>query len=183
MIKEAILKVYKHEDLTYDEAYQTMDEIMSGEASEVQMSAYLTAMSMKGETIDEITASAEAMRAHCVRLLNDEEVRKKKVHGKTAIPSGYYQVALNLVSPRFKNKEPYKSLCNGNVPRILNVKGFDGVLIHCGNSSADTEGCILVGLNKVVGKVVDSQKTFTKLMKDHLLPAKRKGEKIYITIV
>ena len=74
MIKEAILKVYKRENLTYDEAYQTMDEIMSGEASEVQMSAYLTAMSMKGETIDEITASAEAMRAHCVRLLNDEEV-------------------------------------------------------------------------------------------------------------
>jgi anthranilate phosphoribosyltransferase len=74
MIKEAILKVYKRQDLTYDEAYQTMDEIMSGEASEVQMSAYLTAMSMKGETIEEITASAEAMRAHCVRLLNDEEV-------------------------------------------------------------------------------------------------------------
>ena len=74
MIKEAILKVYRHQDLTYDEAYQTMDEIMSGKASEVQMSAYLTAMSMKGETIDEITASAEAMRAHCVRLLNDKEV-------------------------------------------------------------------------------------------------------------
>ena len=74
MIKEAILKVSRHEDLTYQEAYDTMDEIMSGEASEVQMSAYLTAMSMKGETIDEITASAEAMRAHCVRLLNDEEV-------------------------------------------------------------------------------------------------------------
>ena len=74
MIKEAILKVYKYEDLTYEEAYETMDEIMSGKASEVQMSAYLTAMSMKGETIDEITASAEAMRAHCVRLLNDEEV-------------------------------------------------------------------------------------------------------------
>lgn len=74
MIKEAILKIYKHRDLTYDEAYQTMDEIMSGQASEVQMSAYLTAMSMKGETIDEITASVEAMRNHCVRLLNDEEV-------------------------------------------------------------------------------------------------------------
>ena len=74
MIKESILKVYKHQNLTYDEAYQTMDEIMSGKASEVQMSAYLTAMSMKGETIDEITASAEAMRAHCVRLLNDKEV-------------------------------------------------------------------------------------------------------------
>ena len=74
MIKEAILKVYKHENLNYDEAYQTMDEIMTGEASEVQMSAYLTAMAMKGETIEEITASAEAMRAHCLRLLNDEEV-------------------------------------------------------------------------------------------------------------
>ena len=74
MINEAILKVSKHEDLTYQEAYDTMDEIMSGEASEVQMSAYLTAMSMKGETIEEITASAEAMRAHCVRLLNDQEV-------------------------------------------------------------------------------------------------------------
>ena len=73
MIKEAILKVSKKEDLTYDEAYQTMDEIMSGKASEVQMSSYLTAMSMKGETIDEITASAEAMRNHCVRLLNDVE--------------------------------------------------------------------------------------------------------------
>ena len=51
-----------------------MDEIMSGEASEVQMSAYLTALSMKGETIEEITASTKAMRAHCVKLLNDEEV-------------------------------------------------------------------------------------------------------------
>ena len=74
MIKEAILKVSCHKDLTYNEAYYTMDEIMSGEASEVQMSAYLTAMSMKGETIEEITASAKAMRDHCVRLLNDKEV-------------------------------------------------------------------------------------------------------------
>ena len=73
MIKEAILKVTKGIDLTYSEAYQTMDEIMGGCASEIQMSSYLTAMAMKGETIDEITASAEAMRSHCVRLLNDVE--------------------------------------------------------------------------------------------------------------
>ena len=73
MIREAILKVSKKEDLTYDEAYKTMDEIMVGEASEIQMSSYLTALSMKGETIDEITASAEAMRDHCIRLLNDVE--------------------------------------------------------------------------------------------------------------
>lgn len=74
MIKEAILKLANNKSLSYDEAYDTMDEIMGGIASEVQMSAYLTALSMKGETIDEITASAEAMRNHCVRLLNDEEV-------------------------------------------------------------------------------------------------------------
>lgn len=115
-------------------------------------------------------------------LLNDEEVRKKKVHGKTAIPSGYYQVALNLVSPRFKNKEPYKSLCNGNVPRILNVKGFDGVLIHCGNTAADTEGCILVGYNKEVGKVLYSRDAFTKLYNNYLKKALEKKEKVTIKI-
>lgn len=74
MIKEAILKVVNGNDLNAKEAYGAMDEIMSGEASEVQMSAYLTALSMKGETIEEITTSTKAMRAHCVKLLNDEEV-------------------------------------------------------------------------------------------------------------
>lgn len=74
MIKEAILKVVNGNDLNAKEAYGAMDEIMSGEASEVQMSAYLTALSMKGETIEEITASTKAMRVHCVKLLNDEEV-------------------------------------------------------------------------------------------------------------
>ena len=74
MIKEAILKVVNGNDLNAKEAYGAMDEIMSGESSEVQMSAYLTALSMKGETIEEITASTKAMRAHCVKLLNDEEV-------------------------------------------------------------------------------------------------------------
>lgn len=71
MIKEAILKLAKRENLTYGEAYQVMDEIMSGEASDVQMSSYLTAMSLKGETIDEITASAADMREHCVKLLHN----------------------------------------------------------------------------------------------------------------
>ena len=71
MIKEAILKLEGRENLTYDEAYQVMDEIMSGEASNVQMSSYLTAMSLKGETIDEITASAAGMREHCVKLLHN----------------------------------------------------------------------------------------------------------------
>ena len=74
MIKEAILKLAKKEDLTYDEAEKVMDEIMSGEATPVQMSAYLTALSLKGETIDEITDSASGMRAHCIKLLHDMDV-------------------------------------------------------------------------------------------------------------
>lgn len=74
MIKEAIIKLSNKEDLTYDEAMQVMNEIMSGEASDVQKSAYLTALSMKGETIEEITASAKEMRNHCVKFLNDMEV-------------------------------------------------------------------------------------------------------------
>lgn len=74
MIKEAILKLVNREDLTYDEALQVMGEIMNGEASEVQKSAYLTALAMKGETIDEITASAKEMRNHCVKFLNDMDV-------------------------------------------------------------------------------------------------------------
>lgn len=74
MIREAIIKLSKKEDLTYAEAETVMNEIMSGEASPVQMSAYLTALSLKGETIDEITASAAGMRAHCVKLLHDQDV-------------------------------------------------------------------------------------------------------------
>lgn len=74
MIKEAIHKVFKKENLTYEEAEAVMNEIMEGEASAVQMSSYLTALSMKGETVEEITASAAGMRAHCVRLLHDMDV-------------------------------------------------------------------------------------------------------------
>lgn len=74
MIKEAILKLVKKEDLTYDMAEEVMNEIMSGKATPVQMSAYLTALALKGETIDEITASAAGMRAHCIKLLHDMDV-------------------------------------------------------------------------------------------------------------
>ncbi len=74
MIREAILKLAKREDLSYEEARSVMDEIMGGEATPVQMSSYLTALAMKGETIDEITGSAAGMRAHCVKLLHDMDV-------------------------------------------------------------------------------------------------------------
>ena len=71
MIKEAIHTLSMKQDLTYETAEAVMHEIMTGEASSVQMSAYLTALSLKGETINEITASATGMRKHCVRLLHN----------------------------------------------------------------------------------------------------------------
>ena len=74
MIRESIIKLSKKQDLTYQEAEEVMDEIMSGKATPVQMSAYLTALALKGETIDEITASAAGMRAHCIKLLHDMDV-------------------------------------------------------------------------------------------------------------
>ena len=73
MNQEAIIN-YQEENLTYTEAEEVMNEIMEGKASDVQKSAYLTALSMKGETIDEITASAVGMRAHCIKLLHDMDV-------------------------------------------------------------------------------------------------------------
>ncbi|MFA9464912.1 MAG: anthranilate phosphoribosyltransferase [Velocimicrobium sp.] len=74
MIREAIVNLSKKEDIGYEIAKDVMNEIMSGTASEVQKSAYLTALSMKGETIEEITGSAFEMRNHCVKLLHDMDV-------------------------------------------------------------------------------------------------------------
>ena len=74
MIKEAIIRLSQKQDLSYDEAEQVMNEIMEGKATDVQMSVYLTALSLKGETIDEITASAAGMRAHCIKLLHNMDV-------------------------------------------------------------------------------------------------------------
>lgn len=74
MIREAIIKLSKKEDIGYEMAKKVMDEIMSGEATDVQKSAYLTALSMKGETIEEITGSAEEMRRHATRLLHEQDV-------------------------------------------------------------------------------------------------------------
>lgn len=74
MIKEAIYKLVNNENLPYEMAETVMDEIMSGEASQIHMGSYLTALRMKGETIEEITASAAAMRRHGTKLLHDMDV-------------------------------------------------------------------------------------------------------------
>ena len=74
MIKEAIAKLVKKEDLTAVQMNDVMEEIMSGEATDAQKAAFLTALAAKGETIDEITAAARVLRAHCEKFLNDMDV-------------------------------------------------------------------------------------------------------------
>ena len=74
MIKEAIIKAVAKQNLSFEESESVLDEIMSGKASQIQMSAFLTAMSMKKETIEEITGAASGMRKHCIKLLNNMDI-------------------------------------------------------------------------------------------------------------
>ncbi|QOR57504.1 putative transpeptidase [uncultured phage cr124_1] len=76
---------------------------------------------------------------------------EKKVHSKTAIPYGIYEIKWTY-SPRFKKY----------TPQLMNVPSFEGIRIHAGNTSADTEGCLILGKNKLVGKVLNSRATINK---------------------
>ena len=114
-----------------------------------------------------------------------EEIKKIKIKGNTCIPYGTYNITLDVVSPKFGSKSYYKEVCNGKVPRLLNVKGFDGILIHVGdgpNGHRLTEGCILVGRNTIKGGLTEGKKYF-QLLYNQMLEAKKRGEKIKITIV
>ena len=116
------------------------------------------------------------------QTMDAREIARRKVRGRTAIPTREDQGAMNVKSPRFGSKSFYQSVCGGMLPRLVAVPGYDGVLIHCGNSAADTDGCILVGENKAVGIVLRSQDTFRRLMEDHLLKARDRRECITIKI-
>ena len=96
--------------------------------------------------------------------------KEAKVKGRTAIPTGRYRLVLTY-SPRFKRI----------LPLLVDVPFFSGVRIHRGNTAKDTEGCILVGFNREVGKVLESAVTEQKLMAV-LQNAANKGEQIYITV-
>lgn len=94
-----------------------------------------------------------------------------KVPGKTAIPAGCYEVTVNY-STRFRRE----------LPRLLNVPGFEGILIHRGNTAADTSGCILVGENREPGKLLNStpyELRLTALIRE----ATERGEQTFIHIV
>lgn len=108
-------------------------------------------------------------------------IKARKVYGETAIPTGTYGVSMNTTSPKYAAVSWYWKLCQGKMPRLLAVPGFDGILIHPGNDALDTFGCILVGRNTKVGKLTESKDTFQKLYKE-MAKAVRKGEEISIVI-
>ena len=93
-----------------------------------------------------------------------------KVKGRSAIPEGRYAVVISY-SPKFKQW----------LPILLGVPKFEGIRIHAGNTTADTEGCILVGKNREVGKVLESRIWLHRL-KQKIVEAKGRGEAVWITI-
>lgn len=113
--------------------------------------------------------------------MQDWMIKNKKIPNVTAIPTGRYKIDMDTVSSKFSRYPFYMEVCQGKLPRLKNVRGFDGILIHCGVDHSNSSGCILVGMNTKVGKLTDSKETFKKiyaLMKE----AHNKGEMIYITI-
>jgi len=110
----------------------------------------------------------------------EENIAKKKPN-VTAIPTGTYRINMDTISPKFMNKDwarPY----DGKIPRLEGVPAFEGILIHPGTDENSTSGCVICGQNKIVGKVINSQATFHRLMRDFLLKARRRDEAIYIQI-
>lgn len=106
------------------------------------------------------------------------EIQKTKVPNETAIPAGKYEVVLDIISPSFSKKQFYKDFCDGKLPRLLNVPGFEGILIHCGTNQDNSSGCIIVGENKIKGGLINSKETFMKLY----TILKSSDDKIEITI-
>lgn len=110
--------------------------------------------------------------------LNDEG--EQKVYGDTAIPFGRYKVVMNVISPNFCRRASYM-WCGGYLPRLLDVPHFEGILIHAGNTANDSAGCLLVGENKIRGRLVNSMATLRRLYAILKL-ASAKGEEIWLKI-
>lgn len=114
--------------------------------------------------------------------MSEANIAAIKVKHQTAIPTGTYEVDMSTISGTFSKKPQYKEFCGGRVPRLKNVKGFSGILIHSGTDQDSSSGCIIVGQNKVVGKVINSWATYKRVY-SILKAAANRSERITITIV
>lgn len=110
-----------------------------------------------------------------------ETILRNKVYGQTAIPTGTYNLLVRTPSPKFGSMAFYKYTCQGCVPRLACVLGFDGILVHCGVDERSTLGCIIVGKNEVVGAVTHTKPSFIALY-NYIALAKRNNEPITWTI-
>ncbi len=101
-----------------------------------------------------------------------KDLKDAKVDGKTAIPYGTYMITMNHKSPKFSKEDYYRDFCEGYVPRLLRVPGFEGILILRGNSVDETKDGLIVGENTSPGGLANSKGKWEKLMKEHLIPAR-----------
>ena len=92
------------------------------------------------------------------------DIQNAKVYGQTAIPTGTYRVQMGVKSPKYSKRAAF-AWCGGYLPRLQDVPGWSGVLIHSGNRAEDTLGCIIVGRNTQVGMVTESMATLKTLYK------------------
>lgn len=108
-------------------------------------------------------------------------LRNKKIPNQTAIPTGTYEITLSVKSPKFSTYNFYDEVCGGYLPRLLDVPGFTGILIHCGSNASHSSGCILVGNNTIKGGLTNSKSVFESLY-NKMKIAKENNEKITIEI-
>ena len=110
-------------------------------------------------------------------------IKARKKYGQTAIPKGTYRVRMDTISPKLKDR-PYAKKYGGILPRLENVPGWTGVLIHPFNVPSESYGCIAPGMLRsgIRGRIFDSTQAFYDLMDFYLVPAAKRGEEIWITI-
>lgn len=109
-----------------------------------------------------------------------EQIKSIKVPGETAIPKGTYKVTLDVVSPKFSKYPFYMQTCGGKLPRLIDVKGYEGVLIHVADGpkrDSLVQGCIGIGNLSAEEYLMNGKKVFIELYN------KLKGNNIELEIV
>lgn len=109
-----------------------------------------------------------------------EQIKSIKVPGETAIPKGTYKVTLDVISPKFSKYPFYMQTCGGKLPRLIDVKGYDGVLIHVADGpkrDSLVQGCIGIGNLSAEEYLMNGKKVFAELYN------KMKGNNIELEIV